>query len=85
MGRELSGVRAPLPGMDEVVHDALAAIRRQDWDALKPLLHPYLHWTDPAGTLRGRTKVLAHLTGQPAPDPPSDCELRDGQVYRWIA
>jgi hypothetical protein len=70
-------------GMDPRVQEALAAIGRQDWDAVKRVLHPYLHWTDADGTLRGRTKVLAHLAGRPAPAPPADYELRDGQIYRW--
>lgn len=72
--------------MDEVVAEAVAALERRDWEALKPLLHPYLHWTDAEGkTRRGRTQVLRYLeTAAPATTPAS-CELRDGQIYRWVA
>ena len=54
------------------------------WDELRPLLHPYLHFTDGATTLRGRNQVLRHLADHPTPRPPTDVEVRDGQVYRWI-
>jgi len=70
--------------MEPQVAEALDAMRRQDWDAVQLLLHPYLHWTDGDGTLRGRTKVLAHLAGRPVPAEPTRCELRDGQIYRWV-
>ncbi|TWP51848.1 nuclear transport factor 2 family protein [Lentzea tibetensis] len=69
--------------MDELTAEVLAAAARGDWDALKPLLHPYLHWSDGEAKLRGRTKVLAHLAAHPV-GPPAEVELRDGQVYRWI-
>jgi hypothetical protein len=66
---------------------AQAAIAAGDWDALRPLLHPYLHWTDSNGkTLRGRSNVLAMLAQ--AAQPPASAqfiELRDGQIYRWRA
>ena len=43
---------------------AHAAMRDRDWDALRLLLHPYLHWTMPDGTvLRGRRNVLAMRNG----------------------
>ena len=73
--------------MDEIGRQAHAAIIAGDWDALRPLLHPYLHWTDRTGrTLRGRSKVLAmlHQAAQ-APAPARSIELRDGQIYRWRA
>ena len=38
-------------GMDLVVLEAVAAMEGGDWDTLKPLLHPYLHWTGPEWTL----------------------------------
>ena len=65
--------------------DAVAAIESRDWAVLKPLLHPYLHWTGGGVTIRGRVKVLAHLADAPAAGPPDSCELRDGQIYRWTA
>jgi len=66
------------------VRDVLVAAGRRDWARLKPLLHPYLHWTEAGVTIRGRTKVLAHLTAGPTPVEPSSVELRDGQIYRWV-
>ncbi len=60
------------------------AVAAGDWDAVRLLLHPYLHWTDRDGSvLRGRRNVLAMLAGAGVPDPPESVELRDGQVYRW--
>jgi hypothetical protein len=66
------------------VRNVLAAIHDEDWDGLKRLLHPYLHWTDAAGEqIRGRRRVLARLAETRPAGPPSSCELRDGQIYRW--
>ena len=64
---------------------ALVAIESRDWDQLRLLLHPYVHWTEADGTtIRGRTRVLAMLAGAPcAAHRPSSVELRDGQIYRW--
>ena len=65
--------------------EAIAAIERRDWGKLKPLLHPYLHWTGPDGQItRGRTRVLRQLDGQPPSGLPVRYELRDGQIYRWV-
>jgi len=70
--------------MDDLTIRALAAMTRRDWAALQPLLHPYLTWTDPEGTvLRGRRNVLARLQHTGAPGVPAAVELRDGQIYRW--
>jgi hypothetical protein len=66
----------------EALRDAAG---RGDADALRLLLHPYLHWTCEDGrVLRGRRNVLAMLEQAGPPSPPSDVELRDGQVYRWV-
>lgn len=63
----------------------LAAIKRRDWNALTPLLHPYLFWTCSSGeVIRGRKNVLAHLATAPVARLPGDHELRDGQIYRWV-
>jgi hypothetical protein len=62
----------------------LNAIAREDWDAVRARLHPYLHWNGADGTrLRGRTTVIAMLKANPPSAAPSWCELRDGQIYRW--
>ena len=70
--------------MKDVASAAHAAIVARHWSTVRPLLHPYLHWTDSSGnTLRGRAKVLAMLERSEAPAPPSAVEFRDGQIYRW--
>jgi hypothetical protein len=67
------------------VSNVLDAIERRDWERLKLLLHPYVHWTTAAEEqLRGRRQVIARLERDPPPAPPAWHELRDGQVYRWI-
>ncbi|MBV8461698.1 MAG: nuclear transport factor 2 family protein [Acidimicrobiales bacterium] len=72
--------------MNHAISDALRAIERRDWDRLRPMLHPYLHWTDPGGRVtRGRTTVLRRLADErPRTEPPASFELRDGQIYRWV-
>lgn len=35
-------------------------------------------------TIRGRTKVLAHLATASPAGPPDSYELRDGQISRWV-
>ena len=71
--------------MDEVAEQAYNSIVEENWDGLRLLLHPYLHWTGPDDvTIRGRTKVLAMLTERAnPPQRPALVELRDNQVYRW--
>ena len=73
--------------MDEVARRAHTAMVNGDWDGLRLLLHPYLHWTDSQGsTVRGRNSVMAMLErAGTAPARPSSVELRDGQIYRWRA
>ena len=73
-----------LPETEPPTAAAWNAMDSQRWDELRPLLHPYLHFTDGATTLRGRNQVLQHLADHPTPRPPTDVEVRDGQVYRWI-
>ena len=68
----------------DVVAAARAAMRDRDRETLRLLLHPYLRWTFPDGTvLRGRRNVLAMLESADTPAAPADVELRDGQIYRW--
>jgi hypothetical protein len=67
------------------VRRVLVAIEQQDWQALRLLLHPYLHWTQPEGrVIRGRNKVLAYLKSRRV-GAPTQYELRDGQIYRWVS
>jgi hypothetical protein len=62
-----------------------AAFEAGEWETLRLLLHPYLHWTDGDETIRGRTNVLARLHSADTLPEPSSVELRDGQIYRWVA
>lgn len=67
------------------VSDVLDAIERRDWERLRLLIHPYVHWTNALDEqVRGRRRVMAMLAHDPPPAPPAYHELRDGQVYRWI-
>ena len=58
-------------------------VEQQAWAEVRPLLHPYLRWTDGDLDLRGRNSVLRHLQSHPTPRPPESVDVRDGQVYRW--
>jgi hypothetical protein len=70
--------------VDEVVRAAHDAMLARDWDWLRLMLHPYLHWTASDGSrLRGRSKVMDRLQSAMPPAPPAAVELRDGQIYRW--
>ena len=71
--------------MDEIVRAVLDSVGRADWERVRLLLHPYLHWREPGVALRGRRNVLERLAAGPAPEPPDEIELRDGQIYRWTA
>ena len=73
-------------GVEDIGQRAHVAIVAGDWDTVRALLHPYLHWTDSSGTIRGRIKVLAMLEqAAQAPAQAQSIELRDGQIYRWLA
>jgi len=70
--------------VDEVVRAAHEAVLARDWDRLRLMLHPYLHWTASDGSrLRGRSKVMDRLQSATPPAPSAAVELRDGQIYRW--
>jgi len=73
-----------LPELPEPTATAWHLIEQQDWGGVRPLLHPDLHWDDGALSLGGRTAVLRHLASHPTPRPPSQVEVRDGQVCRWV-
>ena len=72
--------------MEQIVSQVLLATAQRDWEELRRLLHPYLHWSEHGGVkLRGRRNVLSWLaTRQGSLAPPERVELRDGQVYRWL-
>jgi hypothetical protein len=67
------------------VSDVLDAIERRNWVRLQRLLHPEIHWTTAAEEqLHGVRAVIARLSNDPPPAPPSYHELRDELMYRWI-
>jgi hypothetical protein len=67
------------------VCDVLDAIERRNWTRLGRLLHPDIHWTTAVEEdLHGTDEVIARLSGDPPPAPPSYHEVRDGLMYRWI-
>jgi hypothetical protein len=67
------------------VSDVLDAIERRNWERLRRLLHPDIHWTTAIEEqLYGIGAVIALLKTDPPPAPPSYHELRDGLMYRWI-
>jgi hypothetical protein len=72
-----------LPELPAPTAAAWAAMDAGEWGELRPLLHPYLHWTDGDTALRGRSAVLRHLQQVPTPRPPKEVEVRDEQLYRW--
>jgi hypothetical protein len=72
-------------GVDPLVANVVALIRKRDWVGVKPKLHPYLHWTGRDGrVIRGRTNVLGHFEDAPLSGPPASHEIRDRQIYRWV-
>jgi hypothetical protein len=72
-----------LPELPEPAMAAYGFLDAGEYGELRPLLHPYLHFTDGAVSLRGRTNVLDHLRENGA-RPPTSVEVRDAQIYRWV-
>jgi hypothetical protein len=72
-----------LPDLPVPAARAWDLVERRQWHDLRPLLHPYLHFDDGDVSLRGRNRVLDHLQSRPTPRPPTDVQVRDGQLYRW--
>ena len=72
-----------LPELPAPAMAAYGFLDAGEYGELRPLLHPYLHFSDGAVSLRGRTQVLDHLRENGA-RPPREVEVRDGQVYRWV-
>jgi hypothetical protein len=72
-----------LPEQPAPTAAAWAAIDAGEWGELRPLLHPDVHWRDRNVSLRGRATVLRHLLQVPASRPPTEVEVREGQLYRW--
>jgi hypothetical protein len=72
-----------LPEMPAPTMAAYRFLDAGEWGELRPLLHPYVHFTDGAVSLRGRSNVLRHLQESPGARPARSVEVRDGQIYRW--
>jgi len=72
-----------LPDQPPPTARAWDLVEQQEWHDVRPLLHPYLRFEDGDVSLHGRNQVLDHLRGHPTPRPPTEVEVRDGQVYRW--
>ncbi len=67
------------------VCDVLDVIERRDWERLRQMLHPEVHWTTSVEEeLHGAPEVIERLTSDPPPAPPSYHELRGGLMHRWI-
>ena len=73
-----------LPELEPQAAAAWNAMDSGEWDEVTDLLHPSLHFTDGPVALRGRRKVLDHLRTHPTPRPPTEVEVRDGRILRWI-
>ncbi len=58
-------------------------VEQQEWADVRSLLHPYVRFTDGDVSVRGRSNLLAHLRDHPTPRPPTQVEVRDGQLYGW--
>lgn len=72
--------------VDGLVAAVRQAVADGDVSHARLLLHPYLQWTFDDGTsVRGRTRVLEALSARRSLDAPASVELRDGQIYRWVA
>jgi hypothetical protein len=72
-----------LPELEPPAAAAWAAVDAGEWDDVRRLLHPHLHFQDGAIALHGRNAALEHLRSHPTPKPPAAVEVRDGQLYRW--
>lgn len=72
-----------LPELPAPAAEVWDLVEKQEWGEVRPLLHPYVRFEDGTITVRGRSRLLAHLREVPTPRPPEEVEVRDGQLYRW--
>ena len=56
-----------LPEQPPPTAAAWASMDAGEWGELRPLLHPYLQWTDAQANLKGRSNVLQHLQADVPP------------------
>jgi len=67
------------------VCDVPDSIERRDWDRLRRLLHPDIHWTTAVEEhLHGPGAVITCLESDLPPAPPAYHEQRNGPMIRWI-
>ena len=73
-----------LPELPAPAAEVWDLVEQQEWGEVRPLLHPHVHFDDGGTRLRGRSNLLTHLREHPTPRPPTEVEVRDGQLHRWI-
>ena len=63
----------------------LSAIEARDWVSVESQLDPAVHWTTAIEEeLHGPAAVIAMLSHDPPPAPPSLHETDGGRITRWI-
>jgi hypothetical protein len=72
-----------LPELPAPAARAWDLIEKQDWHAVRPLLHPSVRFQDGDVSLRGRDEVLDHLRASPTPRPPTAVEVVGGRLAHW--
>lgn len=72
-----------LPDLPEPTARLWDLVEKGEWQEARWLMHPHLRFEGPGVSLRGRNQVLDHLRAHPRPKPPTEVEIRDGQVHRW--
>ena len=72
-----------LPELPAPAMAAYAFLDAGKYGELRPLLHRYLHFTDRDVSLRGRSNVLDWMRDHRV-KPPTEVEVRDGQIHRWV-
>ena len=72
-----------LPDLPAPAMAAYGFLDAGEYGELRSLLHPYVRFTDRDVSFRGRTNVLDWLREHRV-KPPTEVEVRDGQIYRWV-
>lgn len=60
------------------------ALDGEDWAAARPLIDPRIQVTSGKESLTGRTALLDRVRERGPLRPPTQVEVRDGRVYRWV-
>jgi hypothetical protein len=72
-----------LPDLPAPAMAAYGFLDAGEYGELRSLLHPYVHVTDRSVSVRGRSNVLDWMREHRV-RPPTEVEVRDGQIYRWV-